>query len=138
MSIESTPKRRFQFSLRTLLIVVALLAMPLAYIGNKNRLVSHRKAIRARYDSRVMCINRGNKTIIHPDSSRQDIVHYKGDTLQKPDLLRLWLGDFDINPVTTDFDLNGIAVRELRAAFPASDILVYSGSPYGLYTYPTK
>lgn len=36
--------RRFQFSLRTLLIVVALLALPCAYVGWEAKIVAQRKS----------------------------------------------------------------------------------------------
>ena len=39
---------RFQFSLRTLLIVVTLLAIPCAYVGEQYRIVAHRRATRER------------------------------------------------------------------------------------------
>jgi hypothetical protein len=37
---------RFQFRLRTLMIVIALLAIPMAWVGWQVRIVEHRKAIK--------------------------------------------------------------------------------------------
>jgi hypothetical protein len=37
--IEPTKRRRYQFSLRTLMIVVTLLAVPLGYIGWQAKIV---------------------------------------------------------------------------------------------------
>lgn len=47
--------RRFRFSLRTLLVVVAILAVPCWYVGEQWRVVQHRKALRAVLNQR----NRG-------------------------------------------------------------------------------
>jgi hypothetical protein len=38
-------KRWFQFSLRTLMIVITLLAVPLAYVGWQAKIVRERKAM---------------------------------------------------------------------------------------------
>jgi hypothetical protein len=45
MDAEPSRKRRLQFSLRTLLIVFTLFAVPLGYIGSQARIVSQRKAL---------------------------------------------------------------------------------------------
>ena len=45
MPDQLPPRRRFQFRLRTLLIVVALLAVPCWYVANEARIVRQRRAM---------------------------------------------------------------------------------------------
>jgi hypothetical protein len=44
MADQPSPRRRFQFRLRTLMIVVALLAVPLGYVGWQMKIVREREA----------------------------------------------------------------------------------------------
>ncbi len=45
MPDQPSPRRRFQFRLRTLLIVVTLLAVPCAYVGWQAKIVRNRRAM---------------------------------------------------------------------------------------------
>jgi hypothetical protein len=47
MTDQHSFRRRFQFRLRTLMIVVSLLAMPLGYVGWQAKIVRERKAVLA-------------------------------------------------------------------------------------------
>jgi hypothetical protein len=89
------PKRRwFQFSLRTLLIVVALLAVPLGYVGWQAKIVRERKAmVREVAKMGGQVVFSSYETKLGPDS------HFRfGETTMKPpyptvSTLRAWLGD---------------------------------------------
>jgi hypothetical protein len=48
MPDQSPPRRRFQFRLRTLMIVVAVLALPCAYVGWQAKIVRERRAMLTR------------------------------------------------------------------------------------------
>jgi hypothetical protein len=83
MADQPSPRRRFQFRLRTLLIVVTLLSVPCAYIGRQARVVAERRAWLA----------------AHPISQRDqlwdslDCLITLGDQTEYPSLVRRWIGD---------------------------------------------
>jgi hypothetical protein len=83
-------RRRFQFRLRTLMIVVALLAIPCGYVGWQAKIVRERREFLA--STGRWC----------------EITIWKTDTKEKPALpwLRLWLGDQPVRriglPLTTE------------------------------------
>ncbi len=45
MPDQPSPRRRFQFRLRTLMIVVAVVAIPCAYVGWQAKIVRERRAL---------------------------------------------------------------------------------------------
>jgi hypothetical protein len=45
MSDQPSPRRRIQFRLRTLMVVVTLLAVPCGYVGWQAKIVRERKAV---------------------------------------------------------------------------------------------
>jgi hypothetical protein len=77
------PKRkpcRFQFRLRTLMIVVTLLAVPLGYVGWQKKIVERRNAwISEHRDCRFISEQDAGGSTLEPD--------------QNPSCIRLWLGD---------------------------------------------
>jgi hypothetical protein len=52
MPDQPSPRRRFQFRLRTLLIGVTLLAIPCAYVGWQAKIVRARQAMAKRLSAR--------------------------------------------------------------------------------------
>jgi len=54
---EKQKRRYFRFSLRSLLIAVALLALPLGWFGWQVRIVSERKAVKAMLRARNLGLN---------------------------------------------------------------------------------
>jgi hypothetical protein len=100
------PRRRWhQFSLRTLLIGVAITSFPLAWIGWQVKNVSERKAIRARFDK----------------IGATDF--YLHDT--KPSSLwwsfRRVLGDERMWFILIDPRINAAESAKIKAAFPEAD-----------------
>jgi hypothetical protein len=81
MAEQPAPRRRFQFRLRTLLIGVTLLAVPLGYIGAQMRIVKERKAWLESHTQ--FGLSGGNFTPSFAD----------GDPDKAPSLIRRWLGD---------------------------------------------
>jgi hypothetical protein len=107
------PKRKrrwFQFSLRTLLIGVTLLAVPCAYVGLQAKIVRERKAhLQATQATHV-----GGWNIF---------VFARGDKTKAPTGIRLWLGDEAHDSVIVDRDASEETKQAVAALFPESDIL---------------
>jgi hypothetical protein len=78
MPDQPSPRRRFQFRLRTLMIVVTLLAVACGYIGSQEQIVGQR---RAWYVEHPCNFSNGARVIAC------------GDKAQSPGLMRRWLGD---------------------------------------------
>jgi hypothetical protein len=70
---QPSPRRRFQFSLRTLMIGVTLLAIPCAYVAHEYQTVQHRQAM----------LELGPSKLFN---------YMRGDDAKLP-LVRRWLGD---------------------------------------------
>ncbi|HEV2972350.1 MAG TPA: hypothetical protein VGY55_20415 [Pirellulales bacterium] len=92
---------RFQFHLRTLLIVVTLLTIPCAYIGAQAEIVRERKAM----------LENGHLTLSEATPARNRLPR-----------LRVWLGDVDcfilyFDPIVSDSDL-----ERYRVAFPEAQV----------------
>jgi hypothetical protein len=82
MPTQPPPRRRFQFSLRTLMIGIALLAVACAYVGWQATIVSVRVKILAEFRD-------------PPHIIKWHTLHL-GDKSQAPGLLRRWLGDKEV------------------------------------------
>jgi hypothetical protein len=103
------PKRKrrwFQFSLRTLMIVVTLLAVPCAYVGWQTKIVRERKAVLA-------------------NCSRSIILYSFADEADQSSLIspvKRWLGDVAVQyiVVSAAFDLADLKV--IREAYPEAEI----------------
>jgi hypothetical protein len=50
MADQLSPRRRFQFRLRTLMIVIALLAIPLGCVGRQVEIAREREIVRERIE----------------------------------------------------------------------------------------
>jgi hypothetical protein len=93
--------RRFQFHLRTLLIVVTLLAIPCAYVGSQAKIVRGRKAM----------LENGHLTLSEVTPARNRLPR-----------IRMWLGDVDclimyFDPIVSDTD-----IERYRVAFPEAQV----------------
>ena len=96
---------RFQFSLRTLLIVVTLLALPCWYVGAQYRIVAHRKALLAKIEFKD----------IGPAGFAMDLPALP--------MVRRWFGD---EPVISIFPPRGLPpaeFQEIKDAFPEALVL---------------
>jgi hypothetical protein len=97
----ATPCRRFQFRLRTLLIVVTLLAIPFGYVGWQAKIVRDRKAMLETGD-------------LSPVFSAE-IDETKDAAIPT---IRLWLGDHFCREV---FLKQPEDIERYKAAFPEAD-----------------
>ena len=106
-------RRWYQFSLRTLLIGVALLGVACAYVAHEARIVAARKAWIASHALPSPGIGSHYFDVIAP-----------GDRKQAPSVLRKWLGDFDCIQWEV---LSSISPKELHraaAVLPEANIVV--------------
>ena len=102
---------KLQFRLRTLMIVVTLLAVPLGYVGWQAKIVRERKAERARaVDMRLVGINGSDEEVI------PWIRHILGDECV------VWIRE----PIGTD----AVEVDRLQALFPEAKIEVAKPGDY--------
>lgn len=97
---------RFQFSMRTLFIVVTLLTIPCAYVGYQNKIVAERKSMQTKIEELG-----GNTFWI-------DVVFYPG-TLP---VIRRWLGDEPICIVMVPESVQPSFVEEIKRVFPEASI----------------
>jgi hypothetical protein len=117
MADQPSPRRRFQFRLRTLLIGVTLLAMPCAYVASQDRIVSERTA--------VLCWireHKGSSTTGEPDSPRSTTKQQQPAAVS---WVRRLLGDHQINHIELPPDTDIGEVRRIRTMFPESDVYAY-------------
>ena len=107
------PKRKrrwFQFSLRTLLIVVTLFCVIVGgYVGWQKRIVNERKAYLE-----------ANK---HVWENGLHVVFTKGDPNKAPSLIRFWLGDHAQENVFVDENASKDIKQSVAALFPEATIL---------------
>jgi hypothetical protein len=97
-------RHRFQFRLRTLMILVALLAIPCAYVGWQAKLVRQRRDL---LDHRIKHAN-AIYGMVDPPSL----------TLR----MRQWLGDVAVGQIFFDADATDDEVEETRRAFPEAEV----------------
>ena len=93
----SVPHHRFQFRLRTLLIVVTVLAIPFAYVGRQAEIVRARNVMLE--DGRI------THYLMTPSQNRLPP-------------LRLWLGDVDCFAIYVDQIVSEAELERYRVAFP--------------------
>ncbi len=102
-----SPKRNrrwYQFSLRTLLIVVTLLAMTCGYVASEAKIVGVRNAARARIESLGGQYKVGGAIF--------------GDYEEKVPLVRRWLGDEPVNFVLLPDSASSSDEQRIREVFP--------------------
>jgi hypothetical protein len=98
------PRRRFQFRLRTLMIGVTLLAVPMGYIGWQAKIVAERKA----------WLRDDRDVSITPASSGANDIPW----------MRRWLGDFKVDEirVRSTLFIDSEIVKRLHEEFPEATI----------------
>ena len=107
-STATTQKRRwYQYSLRTLLIVVTLLAIPCGYVGWQARAVAHRKAMLQKI------IESGG--IVLPC---EPISNYP----PHPNFVRRWFGDVLVKGIGSGECAQPYAIKEVEDAFPEARV----------------
>jgi hypothetical protein len=127
--VEPKRKRRWlQFSLRTLLIGVTLLALvPCGYIGWQAKIVRERIALLTWLEKRKPI----DAPLITPDWDIAQNENNRWDVQFNDDDLPWWrrlLGDHEVTSIRFPRLATEEEIARVRAAFPESSIL-----PYGLY-----
>jgi hypothetical protein len=118
------PKRKrrwLQFSLRSLLIGVALLAIPCGYVGWQAKIVRERKA----YLQASMHLWDVELFLGHGGVSNY-VVFAKGDEAQAPSLIRIWLGDEAQDCVWVESARSTGEKQSAAALFPEALVLEWS------------
>ena len=75
----TAPRRHWSFSLRTLFVVVAMLALPLGWVGSQWRLVNVRRALRQELDqagATILPLDPDTWLLIEKQSRRMPPRHY--------------------------------------------------------------
>jgi hypothetical protein len=107
-AMEAEPKRKrrwFQFSLRTLLVGVTLLAIPCAYVGWQAKIVRERRALRE------------NRQFYEPFIPAEGS---KGSGSLS--WIRRLLGDFESEGMIADDSITDADLERCRAAFPEANV----------------
>ena len=109
--------RRFQFSLRTLLIFVAILAIPSWYVGAQWRIVQCRREIRNEYEKKGVLF--------------WDIPMLMSRTAHDPDipLVRRWMGDKSMWLLELPESCSDSEMHEIHSGFPEADIVKMRAKP---------
>jgi hypothetical protein len=117
MPAQPSPRRRFQFRLRTLLIVVTLLAVPLGYVGWQAKIV-HERQVMMRWveEHDGYCLLAVNKPVTQTTPA------------ERPSLIRRWLGDAQVAEVCFRSLISHDDAARIREAFPGVQIR-YTGLP---------
>jgi hypothetical protein len=105
------PRRRFQFRLRTLMIVVTLLAVVCGYVGRQAEIVRARQAwLKAHSELGSSMISHTYEVLIH------------GDKGKSPSLLRRCLGDHELRSWEVFRNASIDQLSEINALFPEATI----------------
>jgi hypothetical protein len=115
-------RRWFQFSLRTLLVGVVLLAVVCGYVGRQVAIVKEREAMAAApgVDSVVAANPRDMFT---PLSSGSGIVHVTSDSREGLPWFRSWLGDRYYLGVSLDRSTSDDEITRYKQVFPEATIM---------------
>jgi hypothetical protein len=119
------PKRKrrwLQFSLRTLIIVVTLLAVLCGYVGRQVEIVKERERMAAvtGVDSVVAADSRDNITAL---SSGTGTTHRSDDSREKIPWFRKWLGDRYYLGLSIDKSASDDEIARYKEAFPEATIM---------------
>jgi hypothetical protein len=116
-------KRRWcQFSLRSLLIVVTLLAILCGYVGQQVEIVKEREVMAAApgVDSVVAADSRDNITAL---TSGSGAARTNGDSREKIPWFRKWLGDRYYLGLSIDKSASDDEIARYKKAFPEATIM---------------
>ena len=104
MHIADPPKRRwYQYSLRTVFIVITLLAIPCWYVGEQYRIVAHREEVRNTFWG------------IPADSDAP-----------QPNFIRRWFGDYSITKIFLLEGTKPTDIQKITDAFPEAEIFHFT------------
>ena len=109
-----SPKRKrrwFQFSLRTLLIVVTLLSLPCAFVGSQLNIVRERSAMRKRLLAEGALLKPPDAKAGHPSNS--------------PSWLRRFLGDNNTPAICRPQARDDIEDEQVEMTFPEAELSSY-------------
>ena len=98
--VQAKPRRRwYQYSLRTLLIVVTIIGCGFGWLGAKVRIVRERKAMRSEIERRGALVINLDDTVWSPDTKPEPVG-----------LIRRWMGDEALCEVY-------VSRKEMRSTF---------------------
>jgi hypothetical protein len=141
-AMETEPKRKrrwFQFSLRSLLIGVTLLAVLLGYGGWQVRIVSHRKLMLTEIEgaggvyvsSEYNAAEREEARAWAPVRNRDHWFHERlislGEDRNKPSMLRTFLGDENVNEITLPIEFSPVLLVKVKELF--GEAIIWQSTP---------
>jgi hypothetical protein len=142
MASQPSSRRRFQFRLRTLMIVVTLLAVPCAYVGWQKKIVLDRKAVADLVNQRGGVIMWASPFEKHfsPPGFQVAPAEVPGEAIiqmpyPKASQLRQWLGDdYALYILCSSSSLSEEEVVRVKRAFPEAYIQLCTDTPTGAMT----
>jgi hypothetical protein len=115
----------FQFRLRTLMIVVALLAVPLGYVGWQAKVVRERKETAAEVESLGGMVFRASSIWFGEEEVTLTFGKFRfAPPYPSPPFLRSWLGDEAVLGVSLPDSTPRTTIERIRATFPEAQIVV--------------
>ncbi len=118
--MSEPPKRRFQFRLRTLMIVVMLLAVPLGYVGWQAKTVRQRQYLLQRLKS---------KDTAYPTTADADWRFWTSPLFIKAEepapsvpLVRKLLGDQAVVAIVYFSQVDDLDFQQVERAFPEAKV----------------
>jgi len=138
MADQPSPRRRFQFRLRTLMIGVTMLALPLGYAAWHIRIVRERKELLS------LVVDRGGGYLISdepilsrvrpvgtlpPDGlirrNRSFTTLSTHDVTKNPSWIRVWFGDESVATLWLSASVSSDDSARIVAAFPEANVCQY-------------
>jgi hypothetical protein len=102
MPDQPSPRRRFQFRLRTLMIGVTLLSVVCGYVAHEAKIMLERKALL--------------------ESGRLSLVGQVAEETRRIPWLRARLGDVDCWIIALDDKTSDLELERVRSSFPEADV----------------
>jgi hypothetical protein len=125
MSDQSSPRRRFQFRLRTLMIGVALLAGVCGYVAHEANIVRERKAFLQ---------SPGERFIQSPSYRNGQPV----DPDMKVSWIRRMIGDGPVSMIALPIGTDKTEYDRITALFPETKIMAYYPRVHPMFGSGTK
>ncbi len=110
--------RRFRFSLRALMIVVAVPAVPCAYVGWQARIVSERKAA----IKEIMAAGGAGVAVTEKDLQEIKLAYPDAIAEEIPSL-RFWLSDRQVIQLSLPWFMKRDDVDRITRLFPEAQVL---------------